>query len=51
MRDGISQVYLKTYSTPDLEISDFDRESFQYSWLNSYLLFCSIQESLSFAQA
>ena len=51
MRDGLSQVYLKTCISLDLERSDFDRQSFQYTWLNSYLLFSSIRESLSFAQA
>ena len=44
-------MYLKTCISPDLERSDFDRQSFQYTWLNSYLLFSSIRESLSFAQA
>ena len=44
-------MYLKTCISPDLERSDFDRQSFQYTWLNSYLLFRSIRESLSFAQA
>jgi len=51
MRDALSQAYLKTCISPDLERSDFDRQSFQYTWLNSYLLFSSIRESLSFAQA
>jgi len=51
MRDGLSQMYLKTCISPDLERSDFDRQSFQYTWLNIYLLFRSIRESLSFAQA
>jgi len=51
MQDGLSQVYLKACISPDLERSDFDRQSFQYTWLNSYLLFRSIRESLSFAQA
>jgi len=51
MRDRLSQVYLKTCITPDLERSDFRRESFQYTWLNSYPLFSSIRECLSFAQA
>jgi len=51
MRDGLSQVYLKTCISPDLERSDLDRQSFQYTWLNSYLLFSLIRESLSFAQA
>ena len=44
-------MYLKTCISPDLERSDFDRKSFQYTWLNSYLLFSSIRESLSFALA
>jgi len=28
----------KTCYSPDLEKGDFDRQSFQYTWLNSYLL-------------
>ena len=32
--------------SPDLEKADFDRQSFQYTWLNSYS-FSSLQESLS----
>ena len=51
MRDGLPQVYLKTFISPDLERSDLDRQSFQYTWWNSYLLFSLIRESLSFAQA
>jgi len=51
MRDGLSQVYLKTCISPDLERSDFDRQSFQYTWFNSYLLFSSIRESINFTQA
>jgi len=51
MGDGLSQVYLKTCISLDLERSDFDRQSFQYTWLSSYLLFSLIRESLSFAQA
>jgi len=51
MQDGFLQVYLKTCISPNLERSDFDRESFQYTWLNSYLLCGSIRESLSFAQS
>ena len=34
----------KTCYSPELEIADFDRESFQYTWLNSYF-FSSLQES------
>jgi len=26
----------KTCYSPDLEKADFDRQSFQYTWLNSY---------------
>jgi len=51
MRDRLSQVYLKACISPDLERSDFNRQSFQYIWLNSYLLFSSNRESLNFAQA
>jgi len=51
MRDGSLQVNLKTCLSLDLETSDFDRQSFQYSWLSSYLLSSSIRESLSFIQA
>jgi len=51
MPDGLSHVYLKACISPDLERSDFHRQSFQYTWLSSYLLFSSIRESLSFAQA
>jgi len=51
MRDGLSQVYLKTCISADLERTDFDRQSFQYIWLNSYLLFSSVRECLSFTQA
>jgi len=51
MRDRLSQVYLKSCISSDLEKSDFDRQSFQYTCLNSYLLFRSIGESLSFALA
>jgi len=39
----------KDQDLSDLERSDFDRQSFQYTWLNSYLLFRSIRESSSFA--
>jgi len=34
----------KTCYSPDLERADFDRQSFQYTWLNSYF-FSSLQES------
>jgi len=34
----------KTCCSPDLEKADFDRQSFQYTWLNSYF-FSSLQES------
>jgi len=54
MRNGLSQVYLKDLYLSGLRESrlrDFDRQSFQYTWLNSYLLFSSIRESLNFAQA
>jgi len=34
----------KTCHSPDLERADFDRESFQYTWLNSYF-FSSLRES------
>jgi len=34
----------KTWNSPDLERADFDRQSFQYTWLNSYF-FGSLQES------
>ena len=36
----------KACLSPDLERADFDRQSFQYTWLNSYF-FSSLQESLS----
>jgi len=51
MRDGLSQVYLKTCISPDLERSDFNRQSFQYTWLSSSLLFSSIRKSLSLVPA
>jgi len=34
----------KTCDSPDLERADFDRQSFQYTWLNSYF-FSPLQES------
>jgi len=34
----------KTCYPPDLERADFDRQSFQYTWLNSYF-FSSLRES------
>jgi len=34
----------KTCYSPDLERADFDRQSFQYMWLNSYF-FSSLRES------
>jgi len=34
----------KTCYSPDLERAAFDRQSFQYTWLNSYF-FGSLQES------
>ena len=34
----------KTWYSPDLEKADFDRQSFQYTWLNSYF-FSSLRES------
>jgi len=34
----------KTCNSPDLERADFDRQSFQYTWLNSYF-FSSLRES------
>jgi len=34
----------KTCYSPDLERADFDRQSFQYTWLNSYF-FSSLRES------
>jgi len=35
---------LKTCYSPDLERADLDRQSFQYTWLNSYS-FSSLRES------
>jgi len=40
---GLTSVF-KTCSSPDLEKADFNRQSFQYTWLNSYF-FCSLRES------
>jgi len=34
----------KTCYSPDLERADFDRQRFQYTWLNSYF-FSSLRES------
>jgi len=34
----------KTWYSPDLEKADFDGQSFQYTWLNSYFL-SSLRES------
>jgi len=34
----------KICSSPDLERADFDRQSFHYTWLNSYF-FDSLRES------
>jgi len=34
----------KTCYSPNLERADFDRQSFQYTWLNSYF-FSSLRES------
>jgi len=34
----------KTGYSPDLERADFDRQSFEYTWLNSYF-FGSLQKS------
>jgi len=36
----VTSVFKPCYS-PDLEKADFDRQSFQYTWLNSYF-FCSL---------
>jgi len=35
---------LNTRYSPDLERADFDRQSFQYTWFNSYF-FRSLRES------
>jgi len=34
----------KTCYSPDIERADFDRQSYQYTWLNSYF-FSSLRES------
>jgi len=34
----------KTCYSPDLERADFDRQGFQYTWLNTYY-FSSLRES------
>jgi len=39
-----TSVFKSCYSS-DLEKADFDRQSFQYTWLNSYF-FSSLQESI-----
>ena len=41
---GLTSVFKPCYS-PDLEKADFGRQSFQYTWLNSYF-FSSLQESI-----
>src|ERR1700712_1101108 len=43
-RDSLTSVFKICYS-PDLERADFDRQRFQYTWLNSYF-FSSLRESL-----
>ena len=40
---SLTSVFKQCYS-PDLERADFDRQSFQYTWLNSYI-FSSLRES------
>ena len=40
---SLTSVFKHCYS-PNLEKADFDRQSFQYTWLNSYF-FSSLQES------
>ena len=40
---GLTSVFKTCYS-PDLERADFDRQSYQYTWLNSYF-FSSLRES------
>ena len=40
---SLTSVFKHCYS-PDLEKADFDRQSFQYTWLNSYF-FSSLRES------
>ena len=41
---SLTSVFKPCYS-PDLEKADFGRQSFQYTWLNSYF-FSSFQESI-----
>ena len=41
---SLTSVFKPCYS-PDLEKADFGRQSFQYTWLNSYF-FSSLQESI-----
>jgi len=40
---SLTSVFKTSYSL-DLERADFDRQSFQYTWLNSYF-FSSLRES------
>jgi len=40
---SLTSVFRTCYS-PDLERADFDRQSFQYTWLNSYF-FSPLRES------
>jgi len=40
---SLASVFKTSYS-PDLEQADFDRQIFQYTWLNSYF-FSSLRES------
>ena len=40
---SLTSVFKHCYS-PDIERADFDRQSFQYTWLNSYF-FSSLRES------
>jgi len=47
----IPSVFLETSISPELGRSDFDRQSFQFTWLSSCLLFSSIREYLSLVQA
>ena len=41
---SMTNVFKPCYS-PDLERADFGRQSFQYTWLNSYF-FSSLRESI-----
>jgi len=41
---SLTSIFNTCYS-PDLERADVDRQSFQYTWLNSYC-FSSVQESI-----